>query len=263
MQVFTKKERPCTVPVDYTAEESNGACSLAYGDFPVRLSGGSYVQLASLMRVWQQIPGAEVDHTMPFRLEGGIFTLSPDFVQRGVHRALRGERFDFSRSPLKLQKWNHVKQAWEPLSIDCVLMTAAFLVHRNRTPGGVFQDRNHTRQRISFRAVEVMENEIKRTLITPVLTGEGDDEALRLELSDEITAMLANLRFSVPAVMATAADDFSCSICLGGGETLGDGERVFTTGCRTGHSFHKRCIDQWFATGRTSCPVCRKAIRHA
>ena len=43
-----------------------------------------------------------------------------------------------------------------------------------------------------------------------------------------------------------------CSICL---ENFVMQEQLRRVGC--GHLFHPRCIQEWFATGDTRCPMCR------
>ncbi len=43
-----------------------------------------------------------------------------------------------------------------------------------------------------------------------------------------------------------------CSICL---EDFVMQEQLRRVGC--GHLFHPRCIQEWFATGDTRCPMCR------
>lgn len=43
-----------------------------------------------------------------------------------------------------------------------------------------------------------------------------------------------------------------CSICL---EHFAMQEQLRRVGC--GHLFHPRCIQEWFATGDTRCPMCR------
>ena len=43
-----------------------------------------------------------------------------------------------------------------------------------------------------------------------------------------------------------------CSICL---ENFVMQEQLRKVGC--GHLFHTRCIQEWFATGDTRCPMCR------
>lgn len=58
----------------------------------------------------------------------------------------------------------------------------------------------------------------------------------------------------------------TCPICLEGvGNNLEeiyidiDSERV-KTGVQLSccHQYHQKCIDEWFATGKTSCPLCNK-----
>ena len=43
-----------------------------------------------------------------------------------------------------------------------------------------------------------------------------------------------------------------CSICL---EEFVYQQQLRRVGC--GHLFHPRCIQEWFATGDTRCPMCR------
>jgi hypothetical protein len=247
-----------TVPIDYANEDACVEYTLEYKRCPVRVCWGAdnrvaYLDITDLLQAWQRFHGMGMRHTQPFPLQDVIVTLSPDYLQIALHRALQDARFDFFHFPLKLQRWNPATEKWDMLPIDFLLMTAAFLVYRNKA-GREFQDDVHPpHQRLAFRT-EQMPEDRTRTLITPVLGG----EYLRLKVSHEITPLLANLRFSAPAVMATAAADFSCNICLGEGHS----EKVFMTGCDCGHGFHKECIYQWFATGKSSCPVCRKAIRH-
>lgn len=62
----------------------------------------------------------------------------------------------------------------------------------------------------------------------------------------------------IPNYANTANED--CSTCLEKlYENKEQGPVVKLNGCKDGvkHKFHKKCIDDWFATGNNTCPLCR------
>ena len=91
---------------------------------------------------------------------------------------------------------------------------------------------------------------------TAQLVAQTDDEEQRL-IAQAIAESLRSAPASSPAVAssapaAAAATAPQCSICM---DNLGHGQNVQALRC--GHSFHKRCIQQWLRTSRT-CPTCRE-----
>ena len=67
------------------------------------------------------------------------------------------------------------------------------------------------------------------------------------------TEKAAQLRPSSKHAAACSGDaQTECSICL---ENFALQEQLRRVGC--GHLFHPRCIQEWFATGDTRCPMCR------
>lgn len=48
--------------------------------------------------------------------------------------------------------------------------------------------------------------------------------------------------------------DCECAICLA---HFRAGDRLKRLTCPGSHSFHSRCLRQWFETGKTNCPTCR------
>jgi hypothetical protein len=58
-----------------------------------------------------------------------------------------------------------------------------------------------------------------------------------------------------PTMHAAIDRDATCSICL---DPCHDLETCGRLDC--GHSFHKRCITEWFGMKKNSCPNCRRCV---
>ena len=239
---------------DYTVHES----------YPIRLgkkdsciSFQNYIQMLG-----EQGDNLSMDPYRKFTFHNSStpYYLSDFETQKSFHRGLREEGFDFSRSPFSLQKWDEVTERWNLLTIDCQLMAANYLVYLNRNLTGCFEDRVHTHQKLAFRTREVWQGGYKCVEVTPVLE-EQDKKDVHLKLTITSKVRFANLKITAPATMATASPDFECCICFDG---INDktNEKIFQTGCGPGHCFHARCIDRWFKTAGSSCPVCRTSIRY-
>ncbi|KAI3383068.1 hypothetical protein SNEBB_001527, partial [Seison nebaliae] len=59
--------------------------------------------------------------------------------------------------------------------------------------------------------------------------------------------------------MTVREDGHICSICLGS-LTLSDSSEQSNFALSCGHSFHSKCIAQWWKN-QTQCPECRKVIK--
>lgn len=233
-----------------------------------------YIHLRDYIRLLQAEPYPSADHRHSFHFPAMMksVTLAPMHEQMIAHGQLAMERFDFSRFPLKLEKWDPVMQKWRLLTIDCQIVTAAFLVCLARNPDAVFEDTLHTHQKLVFKVEKVFKknrfgsytHELDHMVVSPTLVIGRIEERLRLTITAEVN--LPELKFSTPAVMVPPIADFNCCICFSGADIAEDGSvnPVFRTGCgpQSGHCFHTHCMKKWLATGKSTCPECRTVIKH-
>ena len=242
-----------------------------YGNCPILLNNddpltpSKIIDMRDYIQALQRQATPSMDHLLEFTTaEPTTQLLAPDHLQKLLHRELGNREFDFSRFPFKLQKWDADTERWCLLTIDCHLTAAAFLVYLNKNLTGVFVDRVHTRQILGFDLKNVNHigtSNLNFIEVTPVLKEPNEaDVFLRLTLTNEVS--FPRLKFTAPVVMATAPHAFECCICLEGMDGGGANQKISQTGCGmgSGHCFHSRCIDAWFATGMSSCPACRTTI---
>jgi hypothetical protein len=263
-------------------KQENNPFDVEYGSCPLLLdqtyAKNTYLEMKNYIRLLQSLPNPSTEYmqTFTFPDEPKLVSLAPGGMQKIMHKQLEHHGFDFTRFPLKLQKWDVETERWCLLTIDCHLMAASFLVSLNKKLTGQFRDNEHTRQVLNFKTVKMYQDSLLETFnddallpdcihVTAVLTEQTTvDTHLRLTITDEVD--FPKLKFTTPAVMATASPDFECCICFGKIDTLLNGnEKILRTGCGTeqGHCFHKKCIDTWFDTGKSSCPICRTIIKHS
>jgi hypothetical protein len=246
-----------------------------YGNCPILLNNddpltpSQNIDMRDYIQALQRQATPSMNHLLEFTTaEHTTQLLAPDHLQKLLHRELGNNEFDFSRFPFKLQKWDTETERWCLLTIDCQLTAAAFLVYLNKNLAGVFVDRVHTRQILKFDHKEVNHtgtSNLNYIEVTPVLREPlQPDVYLRLTLTDEVS--FPSLKFTVPVVMATAPHAFECCICFEGMAEGEEDQKISKTGCGmgAGHCFHSLCINGWFRTGNSSCPVCRTTIaKHA
>jgi hypothetical protein len=219
----------------------------------------------------QECPSMNFLDAFTFHDSPTPFHLANAKSQKSLHHELSEEGFDSSRFPFSLQKWDDKTERWNLLTIDCQLMAVNFLVYldknmisflKNRDDKQLdfktsFEDTVHTHQKLDFKTRFVDHEGPLYIEVTPVLKEQGKkDVHLKLTITNEVR--FDNLKITTPATMVTASPDFECCICFDGVNN----EKIFQTGCGPGHCFHTMCIDQWFATGRSSCPVCRTTMRY-
>jgi hypothetical protein len=172
--------------------------------------------------------------------------------QDNLHAFLNSHGVDLLSPPLKLQKQDPVTKEWHPLTASCQLAVALYLANLEKNPRAIFIDLLHQEQKIGFRVKRIYDNGLLlRIEVTPVLITEGEvDEILLLSFS--------GISFPNLAIITPAEHDFECSICADG---VVQGEELVRTTCTgTGHVYHRKCIDGWLATGKNSCPLCRKNV---
>jgi hypothetical protein len=261
---------------EYGPPTENNPWDRAYKEYPILLEmrtgdkEASYIPMLNYIRLLQDMPRPSSDPMQPITIDGMRDKIAPYGLQRLAHNSLKTVHFDFSRTPYSLKKWDPVAEKWNPLTIDCQLMTAAFLVCLDKNLTERFVDRVHQHTKIGFRCVTVYTegvgglptNVVDFIEVTPVLTTpDGKEEHLLLSITDEIK--FPRLKITAPGFMATAEPDFSCCICLGGGDI--ETPKIFRTGCgnKEGHCFHRECIEKWVGTGNESCPVCRTELRYS
>lgn len=267
-----------------------------YGDCPLIIitppSPGSsrepprYVQMKDWIECLasSQVPPMSYHFQQPFSEPGNSMYLNLDGLrwQRYLHEKLWFEGFSSANFPFKLEKWDPESNRWLMLTIDCHVIVASYLIFLGKQPDmRRFVDYVHSRQTIDFKTEKVLKTSLgvlrqeERVLdyieVTPILvtrTERGDveeEEGLRLTVSDNC-GLFPNIRFTAPAVMAAPPTDFTCGICLNGNFNEDDDRRVdepvFKTGCGGVHCFHRHCIEGWFSTGKSSCPLCRTTIKH-
>ena len=261
-------------PAAYGPHTQTNPYDTEYGAYPLRLACNPvdmrvrYIQMSDFIKQLQTKQEPLSHHSQTFTIPGmqAHETLETDLEQRRIHTSLNNIGFDFSKAPFKLQKWDKAIQRWGMLTVDCQLMAASFLVSLNANLTGEFKDRVHHPQMMDFRTKKIFHADTAQLdyiEVTPVLVTRTQNfaeqvEYLNLTLTGDVS--FPNLKFTTPAVMADPAADFSCSICFGDAT-----EPIFRTGCggKDGHCFHKKCIQTWFGTGKSSCPCCRTTIHHA
>ncbi len=265
------------MPTVYGPRAQTNSYDTEYGAYPLRLAGNHpadmrvrYIQMSDFIKQLQRNPEPLSHHLQTFTMPGLHVhdALVADSDQRRIHASLNHMGFNFSRAPFKLQKWENAAQRWGLLTVDCQLMAASFLVSLNTNLNGEFKDRVHHPQMMDFRTKKIFRAntmELDYIEVTPLLITRSRSfadrvEYLNLTLTGDVS--FPNLRFTTPALMADPATDFSCSICFGDAIPM---EPIFRTGCggKDGHCFHKKCIQTWFGTGKSSCPCCRATICHA
>lgn len=256
-------------------EEAGREFSEKYGKCPLLLHadklGSEIIQMSSFIRHMQKIESPISYSCMEmFVIEGqsSLKMLSHPNYQMLLHLKLDAKKFDFSRFPFKLQKWDTESKQWCLLTIDCQLAAASFLVYLEKKPTAVFEDARHKDQVLHFETTIVEERVTgtRYTQVTPSLLtkkpkeGEKPQEWLRISLSSEVS--FPTLKFTTPAVMQPPRPDFNCAICLLGVESVQPDEDIYVAGCgpEDGHCFHRHCIESWFAQNKMTCPYCRTVI---
>jgi hypothetical protein len=255
--------------------EAGSSISATYGDCPLVLQaeklGSKIIQMESYYRAIRKIEHpTSAGFQEGFVIQGNptVMKLSNAFIQRQLHSDLMDAKFDFSRFPFKLQKWNPVDKEWDLLTIDCQLDALSFLLYLDKNPAAKFGDVRHTEQVLHFETAQMQERlaGTRYIQVTPSLLTlnpkeeENPRELLRIQVKSTIT--FQNIRFTAPAVMKPPSPTFNCPVCLSGMESIQQGEEIYMAGCSygDGHSFHKKCIEKWFARSKTTCPVCRTVI---
>lgn len=265
-----------------SSEEGYGDCPLLLFSDPNGTNEPIYLQMKDWIKslTLQQVP-LSYHFRQPFMESGNSEFLKLECLrwQRFLHDKLQAEGFSSARFPFKLEKWDTVANQWRMLTVDCHVIVAAYLIFLGKHPGRKFTDYVHTHQMIDFKINPFFKNagggvddvldyiEVTPILVTPREIPEHDiEEGLRLTITTTTASsggdLFPKLKFTTPAVMTSPPPEFYCGICLRGIEDAG--EKVFRTGCSGdhGHCFHRHCIEGWFSTNHTSCPLCRTTIRH-
>jgi hypothetical protein len=257
-------------------DERIGKCySEKYGKCPLLLEsekpGSKIIQMSSFIRCMQKIQSPiSYNYMEMFVIEGepNLMMLSHATWQNHFQNELAARRYDFSRFPFKLQKWDKESKQWCLLTIDCQIAAASFLVYLEKKPEAVFEDTRYQDQVLHFETKVMHERGTgtRYIQVTPSLLtknpkeGEARQEFLRISLSSEVS--FPTLRFTTPAVMQPPSTEFNCPFCLEGVESIPADEEIYSAGCgsENGHCFHRHCIEGWFAQNKTSCPICRTEI---
>lgn len=53
-------------------------------------------------------------------------------------------------------------------------------------------------------------------------------------------------------------EEIYCAICYLGYDSQ---ELIAQLQCNSAHAFHKNCIEGWFKTNKSSCPLCREELK--
>ncbi len=182
--------------------------------------------------------------------------------QNKFHERLNARGFNFENFPFKVEKWDHASNRYRPLTIGCNLQALAYLIYTDKGGTDLFVDKWHKKQCLTFETRAIMCDEKAYIQVSPYLvTKERVKECLRITHS----IVFDMIKIAVPASMQPPAEDFVCSVCMLG---IDPGVKIFKSACGTeiGHSFHRHCIETWFATdrsGKRSCPDCRTLITSA
>ena len=180
-------------------------------------------------------------------------------MQSLFHHRLNVKGYNFENAPFKVEKWDHASDQYRPLTIGFNLQVLAYLIYADKGGKYPFTDKEHTKQFLTFDTRVIICERKAHIQVSPYLvTKDGEKECLRITHS----IVFDKVKITVPASMQPPAEDFVCSVCTEGIDPM---DKIFNSACGTeiGHSFHRHCIEKWFAThrdGKRSCPECRTLI---